>query len=334
MQETGYRQQGTPLGTGNQRARLLATRFRIGALLLRAAALKAGFDPNQPRVPAGNPRGGQWTSGGGGGGGGEVLSDANPDIFAKPGSRLAQNTPRGRGTVQVRVGPRALDATPAQASRYALANARAEARIDRVREVDPSWRPRPSAFETIEGAIRAREAEAREATQRLAELARRPARELIDAYRGANNARDLFGREVWPRDRDTVAVASINNAPVFGVNSSAPTYLAGDKSAAQRVVEIMAAKYPHVKRGNLGERPNDALYHAEATVLLRAAKINGGSLAGRRLEVYVDREMCGSCRKVLPLLTRELGNPTVIFVSPSGVRRTTHNGEWVERGRQ
>ena len=32
-------------------------------------ARKAGFDPNQPRVPAGNSDGGQWTSGGGGSGG-------------------------------------------------------------------------------------------------------------------------------------------------------------------------------------------------------------------------------------------------------------------------
>ena len=29
------------------------------------AALRAKYDPNQPRVPAGNPDGGQWTSGGG-----------------------------------------------------------------------------------------------------------------------------------------------------------------------------------------------------------------------------------------------------------------------------
>jgi hypothetical protein len=29
-------------------------------------AVKAGFDPNQPRVPAGNPEGGRWTDGGGG----------------------------------------------------------------------------------------------------------------------------------------------------------------------------------------------------------------------------------------------------------------------------
>jgi hypothetical protein len=30
-------------------------------------AVKTGFDPNQPRVPAGNPDGGQWTGGGEGG---------------------------------------------------------------------------------------------------------------------------------------------------------------------------------------------------------------------------------------------------------------------------
>jgi hypothetical protein len=33
-------------------------------------ALKTGFNPNQPRVPAGNPDGGQWTSTAGGGGSG------------------------------------------------------------------------------------------------------------------------------------------------------------------------------------------------------------------------------------------------------------------------
>ena len=34
-----------------------------------ARAFKAGFNPNQPRVPAGNPDGGEWTGSGGGGGG-------------------------------------------------------------------------------------------------------------------------------------------------------------------------------------------------------------------------------------------------------------------------
>jgi len=59
-------------------------------------AIKSGFDPNQPRVPAGNSDGGQWTGGGGSGGGGSnpdegrVLSDATPDNLLKPGVRLAQ----------------------------------------------------------------------------------------------------------------------------------------------------------------------------------------------------------------------------------------------------
>src|SRR5687767_422393 len=35
-----------------------------------AAIAKASFNPNQPRVPAGNPDGGQWTDGGGGDGDG------------------------------------------------------------------------------------------------------------------------------------------------------------------------------------------------------------------------------------------------------------------------
>jgi hypothetical protein len=30
-------------------------------------AVKSGFDPDEPRVPAGGPDGGQWTGGGGGG---------------------------------------------------------------------------------------------------------------------------------------------------------------------------------------------------------------------------------------------------------------------------
>lgn len=41
-----------------------ATRFEL-ALVRHDRALKAGFNPNQPRVPAGSREGGQWTDGGG-----------------------------------------------------------------------------------------------------------------------------------------------------------------------------------------------------------------------------------------------------------------------------
>jgi hypothetical protein len=42
------------------RWRVAVMRMETGCLRL-GLALKAGFDPNQPRVPAGNPDGGQWT---------------------------------------------------------------------------------------------------------------------------------------------------------------------------------------------------------------------------------------------------------------------------------
>ena len=56
-------------------------------------ALHRKFSPDQPRVPAGNPDGGQWTDGGGGGGGindPRVLSDADPEGI-RPYEQYAQN---------------------------------------------------------------------------------------------------------------------------------------------------------------------------------------------------------------------------------------------------
>ena len=45
--------------------------LQLAVLFLRIDLFrKGGFNPNQPRVPRGNPTGGQWTDGGGGGGGG------------------------------------------------------------------------------------------------------------------------------------------------------------------------------------------------------------------------------------------------------------------------
>ena len=79
---------------------------------------------------------------------------------------------------------------------------------------------------------------------------------------------------------------------------------------------------------NTGYKPNDAIYHAEATALMRAARKNGGSLYGRDLELYVDRPMCGGCEVVLPLVSRELGYPTVRLTDISGRRRTLRYGVW------
>jgi hypothetical protein len=67
------------------------------------------YDPDQPRVSAGNPDGGRWTSANGAGTtvadgadspsstpSQQVISDASPDPI-KPGAEYAQNTPAGGG---------------------------------------------------------------------------------------------------------------------------------------------------------------------------------------------------------------------------------------------
>ncbi|GAB1716639.1 MAG: hypothetical protein NTAFB05_16810 [Nitrobacter sp.] len=58
-------------------------------------ALQRKFNPDQPRVPAGNPDGGQWTDGGGGINDPRVLSDATPDGI-RPYEQYAQNLPDKR----------------------------------------------------------------------------------------------------------------------------------------------------------------------------------------------------------------------------------------------
>jgi hypothetical protein len=49
---------------------------RLERLARTDSLLKRNFDPNQPRVPAGNPDGGQWTGAGGGEGGTEAAGDS------------------------------------------------------------------------------------------------------------------------------------------------------------------------------------------------------------------------------------------------------------------
>jgi hypothetical protein len=127
-------------------------------------ARKAGFNPNQPRVPRGNPEGGQWTRVGGG-------SGTSAGRFGRryPSTRptqLVSSRPRGSG--RVRIGGRLVEATPAQQARLTVSQARARAAERRVREVDPNWRPTPSLHETVEGEIAANERVVREAHRPVA----------------------------------------------------------------------------------------------------------------------------------------------------------------------
>ena len=97
--------------------------------------MTAGFNPAQLRILAGQDGGGRWIDSEGGD---VILIGA-----------------RGRGSVLVRIGNQTFEATPAQAARYAVANARAEAAAARVAEVDPTWRPQRSLTDpnSIEGQI-------------------------------------------------------------------------------------------------------------------------------------------------------------------------------------
>jgi len=64
--------------------------------------VKTGFNPGQPRVPAGNPDGGQWTSGDGSGEVGGSASPAEPERLptsasgAVIGSGHSKSRPRMR----------------------------------------------------------------------------------------------------------------------------------------------------------------------------------------------------------------------------------------------
>jgi ribosomal protein L29 len=86
--ETREREQQAALEAEHQReiehealklkAELASLRFELAMDALRR---KAGFNPQQPRMPAGNPDGGQWAEGGGGGPGeaADVQPSPEPD---------------------------------------------------------------------------------------------------------------------------------------------------------------------------------------------------------------------------------------------------------------
>ncbi len=202
-------------------------------------------------------------------------------------------------------------------------------------ESDPTWRGPASFTDSIEGQIAHQEAMTEAANARLAEIARSG----IGSNGGPTLGRDLPSRFSMPQapfavdayrnnfdvpiGKDTIAVGTIDNDTriIIGVNSRAPGYTNEDRAAANAMRDNLIIADPDVMRwDNTGYKPNDAIYHAEATALLRAAKVNDGSLGGRVIDIYVDREMCRSCDKVLPLISRELGYPTIRFTDIYGKR--------------
>ena len=235
--------------------------------------------------------------------------------------------------------------------------ARSENALTQIRQYDRDWQPREQSLTSpgsVEGAIGRAEARAVEAQTRLDQLRtgiggnRGPLLDpsprgaplsprvfdggaWIDAYRTINNAPDLFGRPAWPKNDGTVAVGKIDGQVYFGVNEGAPGYTTADWNRAAQFRNDLVTKYPDtMKIDNIGQIPNNALFHAESTILLRAANDSGGSLANRSIEIQVDRPVCYSCGEMLTKLGLELGDPYVVYVErDTGLRNEMWNGKWL-----
>lgn len=129
------------------------------------------YSPDQPRVPKGNPDGGQWTSDGRNRSGRQdprVLSDVTPDGIGS-GSQYAQSRTRG-AFGRVIINGQQVEPSPAQQARLTVVEAQAREAIRRVQEFDPKWQPTPSAYESVEGLIAAYRADARQSQERISEL--------------------------------------------------------------------------------------------------------------------------------------------------------------------
>jgi len=166
--------------------------FEEAAALVKAelrAALRK-YSPDQPRVSAGNPDGGQWTREDGG-----SQWSTNPTY---PSSRMS--TERSEGSVRyasLEISPsnvptdaaasgtryaagnesnediereEGMEASPGQLIRLDAAQALLNDLIAQARKIDQNWSPRPGLYESIEGKISNLEAQAQEAEDFLARL--------------------------------------------------------------------------------------------------------------------------------------------------------------------
>lgn len=291
--------------------------------LQRQNVLTKKFRPDQPRVPAGNPGGGQWAN----------------------GLHLAS---RVRGPYLVgHFQGRAIFMTPNQAARLTTATVYANAALARARERDPSYRPPNQLFEPthVESVIRAQQELTRHAEQHVRAIDRNayghnggpplspsqsqgptPAT-VTSAYREMTGMPRDTGSLNPPSSHGTIAHARIDGQDVFGVNSRSPAFTQRDDDMARDMRDRLIRELPNIMNTrNIGGIPNDALFHAEANLLFRAAEQYGGSLQGRTIDITVDRPFCQFCQTVLPEIASRLGNPTVVVRDRAGRVYELQNG--------
>ena len=154
---------------------------------------------------------------------------------------------------------------------------------------------------------------------------------MVEDFQKKEKQLDMYGIQYWPRQNSVIAATRFKGKSIFGVSSDdapEPVYTAEDWDRAIKMRANLIRKYPATMAvDNIGEMPNDSVFHSESTLLMRAADKNGGNLQGETLEVYVNERLCPSCKIVLPLLGKELGNPTVIFFDKFGGTYTMRNGQ-------
>lgn len=138
---------------GLARLRVATTALDVEIKFLRfLLRLKAGFRPDQARVPAGNPEGGQWTDEGG-----------------SARFTLVSRRPRSAPST-VRINGQLLPLTPAQQIRLDQSLVAMRQALRELRRVEPRWKPPAQAYETVEGLIGANRAVEAAARFRLFDL--------------------------------------------------------------------------------------------------------------------------------------------------------------------
>ena len=336
---------------------LAALKFQL-AMVKFKLALERHYAADQPRAPLGTPIGGQWIGPGG------YRVDATPS--QKP-VRVAQSGPGSplilpeqdplaadNRIFRIVINPNSrsqIDETDPQVvyTRY-----EAEQAVTQVRRLEPDWQPRPGLYEDTQGAIAdnigiRQEAEARLLVQASLRMGHNGPPDEADpaslspgsidpdtplpVLRQIVGMPDLDGIRVEKREKGTLAKADIDGQVMFGMNSTAQGYSPEyDGTAAMALRDYLILKYGAaiMKVQNPGQKPNDAVTHAEATVLMRFARAFGGSLKGKRVEIKIDRPLCRSCKDILQLIAKELGNPDVIITEPDGTILEVRNGDWIK----
>jgi hypothetical protein len=130
--------------------------------LILAEIAHKRFDPSQPRVPAGNSDGGQWTSTGGSGEGRvQVVSRTPPRA---PGGRRNTNGPPVR---PITIAGRTEWVSPTVFHQYNSSYALAQSMTNLARRYDANWRPESSVVGNVAGQIAANNATTAQALRHI-----------------------------------------------------------------------------------------------------------------------------------------------------------------------